>query len=85
MFDIRIHYAFGHYLNFNWNDIILILKVDDWPWIRYKYCSSGKWKDDGIRYTVADVAVINVLDPPDIKMEGRSLFYIFSGGYKYIY
>ncbi|CAC5371857.1 unnamed protein product [Mytilus coruscus] len=54
--------------------------VSEWPWIMYyKYLKDGKWMDGGPTYTIAISDVVDTLDPPDITMEGRHLYYIFNG------
>ncbi|CAC5391093.1 unnamed protein product [Mytilus coruscus] len=54
--------------------------VSEWPWIMYyKYLKDGKWMDGGPTYTIAISDVVDTLDPPDIRMEGRHLYFIFNG------
>ena len=39
------------------------------------------WKDGNTMYTVTHTDVIGKLEPPGVRMEGHSLYYIFSGEY----
>jgi len=59
-----------------------ISKVSDWPWISYyKHYTDGKWVGGETQYILDATDIVKVLDPPDIQVQHRYLFYIFNGEY----
>lgn len=54
--------------------LLVILYVDNWPWVTYfKYKKKKKWIDGETKHTVLYSDVHKKLEAPDIHMEGRNL------------
>jgi hypothetical protein len=58
----------------------LIFQVQEWPFVLFfSRTKKNYWMEGDIQHTVISEDILRTIDPPDVKVHGSRIYYMFNG------
>lgn len=58
----------------------MVFQVQEWPFVLFFYSKKGNFLAEGdIAHTVLQSDIKKTIDPPDIRVRGSRIYYVFNG------
>lgn len=57
----------------------MIFQVQEWPFVLFFNKKGKLWAEGDIAHTVLESDVKGTIDPPDIRVRGSRIYYVFNG------
>lgn len=58
----------------------MVFQVQEWPFVLFFYTKKAKFLAEGdIAHTVLQSDIKKTIDPPDIRVRGPRIYYVFNG------